>query len=154
VGNPVKKYPSGWTLLQLLVGLAILGILATLALSGRSDYADRVKITQAKQDINVIALALDDMRLEQGKLPSSLADIGMGNMRDPWGNPYFYLNIQTAKGNGKLRKDRNLVPINTDYDLYSSGPDGKTVSPLTAKASQDDIIRAGDGSFIGVASEF
>lgn len=52
------------------------------------------------------------------------------------------------------RKDHNLVPINTDYDLYSMGPDGQSVAPLTAKASRDDIIRGADGAFIGRASDF
>jgi general secretion pathway protein G len=58
------------------------------------------------------------------------------------------------KGNGKARKDRFLVPLNTDYDLYSDGPDGKTASPITAAPSQDDIIRASDGSYVGVAADF
>lgn len=52
------------------------------------------------------------------------------------------------------RKDRFLVPINCDYDLYSMGPDGETTAPLTARKSRDDIIRAGDGAFVGPASEF
>jgi general secretion pathway protein G len=50
---------------------------------------------------------------------------------------------------GTLRKDRNLVPINSDYDLYSLGPDGETRPPLTAGPSRDDIARAADGSFVG-----
>jgi general secretion pathway protein G len=49
------------------------------------------------------------------------------------------------------RKDRFLVPINSTYDLYSMGADGKSVLPLTAKHSHDDIIRANDGTYIGVA---
>jgi general secretion pathway protein G len=56
--------------------------------------------------------------------------------------------------NGQARKDRFLVPINTDYDLYSMGPDGRSVAPLTANASRDDIIRASDGTFIGRACDF
>lgn len=55
---------------------------------------------------------------------------------------------------GQARKDRFLVPINSDYDLYSMGPDGKSTSALTAKISQDDIIRASDGLFIGRACDF
>jgi general secretion pathway protein G len=55
---------------------------------------------------------------------------------------------------GQARKDRFLVPINSDYDLYSMGPDGMSASPLTAKISQDDIIRASDGLFIGRACDF
>ncbi len=42
-----------------------------------------------------------------------------------------------------------MVPINSDYDLYSKGPDGASQGPLTAKASRDDIIRANNGRFIG-----
>jgi general secretion pathway protein G len=58
------------------------------------------------------------------------------------------------KGNGKARKDKFLVPINSDYDLYSDGQDGQSASPLTAKASQDDIVRAANGRYVGLASQF
>jgi general secretion pathway protein G len=34
------------------------------------------------------------------------------------------------------------------------GKDGKTAAPLTAKASRDDVIRANDGRFIGLGSEY
>jgi len=64
------------------------------------------------------------------------------------------LNITTTNGKGKVRKDHNLVPLNSDYDLYSMGKDGKSVSPLTAKASRDDIVRANNGAFVGLASEY
>jgi hypothetical protein len=59
-------------------------------------------------------------------------------------------------GGGKVqcRKDHNLHPINTDFDLYSMGPDGQSEAALTAKASRDDIIRASDGAFIGKASNY
>lgn len=55
---------------------------------------------------------------------------------------------------GGARKDRNLTPINTKYDLCSSGKDGKSKPPLTAKDSHDDIIYANDGGYIGMASDF
>lgn len=60
----------------------------------------------------------------------------------------------TTTGNGKVRKDHNLVPLNTDYDLYSMGEDGASVSPLTAKASRDDIVRANNGRYVGLASDY
>ena len=46
------------------------------------------------------------------------------------------------------------MPLNSDFDLYSMGPDGQTATPLTAKASRDDIVRANNGGFIGVASDY
>jgi hypothetical protein len=55
---------------------------------------------------------------------------------------------------GKPRKDHQLHPINCDYDLYSMGKDGKTAAPLTAKISQDDIIRANNGGYVGLVSNY
>jgi general secretion pathway protein G len=52
---------------------------------------------------------------------------------------------------GQARKSRFLVPINSDFDLFSPGPDGDWVGPLTAQKSQDDIIRANNGDFVGPA---
>ncbi len=46
------------------------------------------------------------------------------------------------------------MPINSTYDLYSMGKDGKTVVALTAKASRDDVVRANDGGFIGLAVKY
>jgi general secretion pathway protein G len=46
------------------------------------------------------------------------------------------------------------VPINTTYDLYSKGKDGDSSPPLTARASQDDVVRANDGGFIGLGSRY
>ena len=57
-------------------------------------------------------------------------------------------------GIGGARKDRFLVPINSDFDLYSMGVDGESVGPLTAIKSHDDIIRANDGGYYGLASNF
>ena len=87
--------------------------------------------------------------------PSALNQVPQGNMFDPWGRNYQYLLIEgNAKAKGQERKDKNLVPINSDFDLYSMGVDGKTSAPLTAKASQDDIVRANDVSYFGLASKY
>jgi general secretion pathway protein G len=55
---------------------------------------------------------------------------------------------------GQIRKDRFLVPVNSDYDLYSMGKDGQSQAPFTAKASRDDIVRASDGQYVGLAEDF
>ena len=76
-------------------------------------------------------------------MPLNLA--GVTIQTDPWGNPYQFLNFSTVNDNGAKRKDKNLVPLNTDYDLYSTGTDGRSVSPLTAGHSRDEIVRANNG---------
>jgi general secretion pathway protein G len=145
----------GLTLVELLLALVISGILATIAVSAYSEYMDRLKTGQAKNDILLIQLVIQRFYTVNFKYPESLGELTEQIPQlDPWGNPYQYLNIATTKGKGKVRKDHNLVPLNSDYDLYSMGKDGKSVSPLTAKASRDDIVRANNGGFIGLASEY
>jgi general secretion pathway protein G len=101
---------------------------------------------------NISQMVLESFYVNKS-FPASLADVGLDKLRDPWGNAYEYWPI-TGDTNQKVRKDRNLHPINTDFDLYSKGQDGSTNYPLTASASQDDIIRANNGAFFGLASNF
>ena len=115
---------------------------------------DKVNSKTTAEDIVDLQDSIDDFFEENGFLPDSLDEIFDPVPRDPWGNPYQYYNHDTANGNGALRKDKNLVPINSDYDLYSMGPDGKTASPLTAAISHDDIIRGRNGAFTGLAIDY
>lgn len=145
---------AGITLVEMMLVVAIVAILAAIAVPLFQGYFDRTDVFKAEKDIRVIQTRITDYELDNNALPDSLVDIGCQNMADPWGNPYQYLNLDDIKGKGKARKDHALVPINSDYDLYSMGRDGKSVSPLTAKASRDDIVRGRNGQFIGLASDF
>jgi general secretion pathway protein G len=81
--------------------------------------------------------------------------VGLAGKRDPWGRPYEYLNVfNDGSGPPHPRKDLFLHPLNSDYDLYSRGADGKSKPPLTAAGSHDDIIRANNGGYIGIADEY
>ena len=46
------------------------------------------------------------------------------------------------------------MPINSDYDFFSKGRDGKSVGPLTGGPSQDDIVRGSDGAFFGLGRDY
>jgi general secretion pathway protein G len=144
----------GFTLVELMLALVILGVLLSLALPRYQNYRERVRVDQAKRDIMTMSALISNHYLDARDYPGSLADVGLGGMRDPWGNPYAYLNLNRKDARGHARKDHSLVPINTDFDLYSMGPDGRSAPPLTARDSRDDIVRANDGKFVGVASEY
>jgi general secretion pathway protein G len=144
---------NGFTLLETMIVLAIIGILTAIAIPNFLNYRENARIAAAVGDISQIAQKVIDFYDENKSFPATLADVGMEGRRDPWGNAYEYWPI-TGDKKQKVRKDRNTHPINTDFDLYSKGRDGKTNYPLTAEASQDDIIRANNGGYIGLASHY
>lgn len=147
---------GGFTLVELLIAVAIVAVLVAIAVPSYQHYRDRVAVAQAKSDVVAIATLIDLYRTDNREFPNSLADINMAGKLDPWNHPYKYLNLNpVAHGmNGKVRKDKNLVPINSDFDLYSMGKDGASQAPLTAAASRDDVVRANDGRFVGLASDY
>ena len=134
--------------------VAIIAVVAAIALPSFQGYMDRAKVAQATSDIRSIDVAVAQYDSDKHTLPDDLADLGKGSFIDPWGNPYQYLNLGDAHGMGQARKDLSLVPINSDYDLYSKGKDGRSASPLTAQHSRDDIVRGRNGGFVGLASDF
>lgn len=145
---------NGYTLSELLVILAIVAVLVNIAMVAYSGYIETTKVASAIQQIRVISLTINDYKDQLQHYPESLQEVGQDKILDPWGHPYQYLNIETAQNISRVRKDHNLVPLNTDYDLYSTGRDGASVPPLTAAASRDDIVRANNGGFVGKASDY
>ena len=174
VGRERKRAFGGFTLIELVVIIAIVGILSGIGIPTYGNYIDKAKVVRTIAELRTLEREILLYKDSENALPESLGDIGRGNLMDPWGNPYQYLGFGGAKmkgkdedketgkdkdgsedsGKGKMRKDRFLVPINSDFDLYSMGKDGRSVAPLTAKASHDDIVRANDGQYMGIASGY
>jgi general secretion pathway protein G len=144
----------GFTVLELLIVMAVLLTISAIAIPNLMAAVDQARIARAVGDIKTLEDEIALYDTINGNLPDDLSQVGYGNYLDPWRNPYQYLNHGTMKGNGQARKDRFLVPLNSDYDLYSMGKDGQSSPPITANSSKDDIIRASDGSFLGLASQF
>ncbi len=150
---PANRNITGFTLVELMIVVSILAVLATVGVQSYRRHINEAHSNRAIADIKVIELKLQQFYAESDVFPNSLNNIGMQNLSDPWGNPYRYANATTTP-QGLLRKDHFMVPVNTDFDLYSMGEDGKTASPFTAAKSQDDIVRANNGAYVGLVSEF
>jgi general secretion pathway protein G len=134
---------KGFTLVELTVVVGIISTLSAFAIPSYHGYIEKARITKAIAEIRTLDKEICAYELTNGKLPDTLEDIGRENLKDPWENPYQYLNFANVSGLGQMRKDRFMVPLNTDYDLYSMGKDGVSQPPLTAKSS-----------YVGKASEY
>jgi len=145
---------AAFTLVELMLVVAIAAVLATIAIPSYSNYVDRGKVTQAEGDIVQIEVAIAQYVTDNGSLPGALSNLNNVNLVDPWGSPYQYLDLRLRGAMGQARKDKSLVPINSDYDLYSKGKDAQSVPPLTARVSKDDVVRGRNGDFIGLGTDF
>jgi general secretion pathway protein G len=148
------KKSNGFTLIEILMVIAIIGVLAGIAIPAYKDYQEKAKVTLAIEDIASIAVKAEAFWVDARAYPNSLADINEDGKLDPWGNPYQYLNLYDKKGKGGNRKDKKLNPLNSDFDLFSMGKDGAFKTQITNKESLDDVIRANDGRFIDLAANY
>ena len=129
MGNPYRGV-RGFTLIEVMVVVVILGILAAVVVPRIMDRPDTARITKARQDIRVLEGALNLYKLDNHFYPSTeqgldaLAQEPSGDPEprnwkqggyidrlpvDPWGNPYQYLN---PGAHGTI-------------DIYSLGADGQ-----------------------------
>jgi general secretion pathway protein G len=150
-----SKGAGGFTIIELLLAIALVGVLLAIAVPSYRAYVLRAQYSRSISELAKIKVAIDKYRLNHNDaLPASLADTSAPTLNDPWGRPYVYTVFAGMKGIGQKRKDGNLVPINSEFDLYSMGPDGESVGSLTATKSRDDVIMANDGAFFGQASDY
>jgi general secretion pathway protein G len=154
----MRRSARGFTLLELMLAGTVGALLLAIAIPSYQGIVERQRVGQCVRDLTTIAQRIEKHRtMNNFRPPMALAELGAGlPQKDPWGSDYRYLNFKAPLPGiqGQIRKDHNLHPLNTEFDLYSVGPDGQSVPPLTGAASQDDVVWARDGGFVGVARDY
>jgi len=141
----------------MLVVIAIISILVSIALPAYENYQDERDYAQVRQDILAIQKAIDLYYIQYNTFPDTLGDIDLQDAKDPWGSRFFYVNVASfdkKTSQDRVRRDKKLKPVNSDYDLYSAGKDGQTRASFTAKPSWDDIVRCNNGQYLGYAKDY
>ena len=111
--------PDGFTLIELLIVVLMVGTLAGIVAPSLHKYTDRARVAVAIEEIRTLQAEIAGYQADSGIPPETLADVGRNGILDPWGNPYVYVDFAGIQGNGGKRMDLFLVPLNTEYDLYS-----------------------------------
>jgi len=102
----LKLYKNfGFTLIELMIVISIIGTLAGIAVPTYVNYIQRTVILRCITEIRLIEKELLAYMSENDTLPENLDDIGLGDLRDPWGNPYEYLRSEDTKKGGE-REER------------------------------------------------
>lgn len=159
---PLSLNQCGFTIVELVVVMAILGVLVFLAIPSYNDLKDKARGARAITEIREVEKIINAYAIDKGGVyPTQLSDLdqkAIGQMNDPWGTPYVYTNIANAATlvprPAAPRVDDIGEPLNTDFDLISKGADRDSHTNVTDAVSQDDIVRSGDGGFVGIAKEY
>jgi len=130
----IAKSQAGFTLIEIMVVVIIIGLLSTVVLPNVFGNRDRAFITKARSDISQVGVQLDLYRLDLFVYPSTseglqalVTNPGKSNWtgyaerieKDPWGKEYQYQQPGTRNPSG--------------YDLWSFGSDGVAGGEGTAK---------------------
>lgn len=140
-------------MVEVLIVVAIIVTILGIAIPIYTTSVDVARVTRAIGEIRTLEKEIMLYTLSNRKVPGTLEVLGRGEFLDPWGIPYQYTSVIDPKGKG-MRKNRFLHPLNSDYDLYSMGKDRATNLALTSGPARDDIVRANDGSFVGLATDY
>ncbi len=120
---------GGFTLVELLVVLAILGMIVALVTPQVLKYLGRAKTETARIEIQTLGNALDLFRLDMQRYPTQEegleALVAAPPGADQWSGPYLKQNKVPLDPWGRPYRYR-MPGEHGEYDLYSLGPDGSS----------------------------
>lgn len=104
----------GFSLIEIMVVVVIMGMLAGAVAVGVGKYLDTAKINRAKSDIATIVGEIEKIKITKGRYPASneglsLVDFKQGTGKDPWGRAYGY----------------NNPGQNEPFEVFTLGADGR-----------------------------
>ncbi|MGH9341386.1 MAG: type II secretion system major pseudopilin GspG [Acidobacteriota bacterium] len=122
-----KRKDRGFSLIELIVVLVILGLLATVVGPKVMDRLGKGKAEIAKLQVHDLEGSLGLFRFDVGRYPSS-AEALSALIENPgienWSGPYLSKNTLPKDPWGREYQYRSPGQHNPDYDLWSAGADG------------------------------
>jgi general secretion pathway protein G len=153
--NDTLSDPRGFTLVELIVVSAIIGVLITIAIPLYSSNINKAKNVTAISDLKEVDREIQAYYMDNAAYPASLLPIKRDTLKDPWGTLYVYTPNPSADSAIALKGSFGLeLNSDLDYDLYSKGSNSDSAVIYNAPKCDDDIVRASNGIFIGLRVNF
>lgn len=133
--NFMMKRQTGFTLIEVMVVVVILGILAAVVVPNIMDEPEKARINKAKQDIRAIEEALNRYKLDNFDYPSTEQGL-QALVEKPTGQP------EPKRWKGPYVKKINLDPWQNEYEYLNPGTHGKIdifSGGKSAGSPEDDI---------------
>ncbi len=118
---------EGFTLIEILLVVVIIGILAAVAVPKLSGRVGQAQVNAAKASIEAIGLAVNMYEVDNGKFPDSLQNLLTKGGEINWNGPYLEKATKDPWGN-----DFQYTKNGNSYSIVSAGPDGTF-------GSEDDV---------------
>ncbi|WP_410209742.1 type II secretion system major pseudopilin GspG [Aquirhabdus sp.] len=121
-----RNNEQGFTLLELLVVLVIIGLLAGIVGPRLFKNVSKSEVTTAKAQIDSLGKAIDQYRLDVGRYPSTQEGLGVlvtTNSDPNWHGPYLKKAVPQDPWNMPYQYKNPGEHNREDYDLYSFGAD-------------------------------
>lgn len=150
------KYQHGFTLVEFSIAILVAALIIGTATPAYMYLVNKARTNKTIDEISSMQRDIDRFERKGNRFPDSLLEIYTEQPMDPWGNFYQYLNIKNASNPNAInpRTDKNFKKLNIDYDLFSTGADSLTLSPIAASESLDDLVRGDNGDYVGLARDF
>lgn len=86
----MKRTNKGFTLVEVLIAVAVLGVIASIAIPQYSTYVKRAKIAEAVQLSQEVSLAMTQLYLNKRKFPTNVGNLSVRNAEIGYGGPHDY----------------------------------------------------------------
>lgn len=125
----MRNTRAGFTLIELVIAIAILAILAAVVAPVLFGYLDRAKVTGTKSNLRTIKSSIDMFRIETGKYPVKLRDLVQKpkeeNIARKWQKGGYIEGGELPKDGWSEDFQYKVTPEGKNpYELYSYGPQG------------------------------
>jgi len=122
-----QRHPNGFTLIELMIVVAIIGILAAIAIPAYLDYAVRSQISEGLSLVSGAKSAVNEYYMERGSWPANNVEAGLADMHDIIGRYTEHVSVANNVIEINYGNDCNAVIFDEKIEFTAVDNDGSVI---------------------------